>query len=110
MRISTARSATGGGFNLADAIDVSANEKLTMQNLNNRLATYLEKVCLLEKDNAELEFKIHQYLDGKASPVARDYSAYFATISELQTKVWVKLAHYPPFLLTTMHYLGSKPL
>nr|XP_015797883.2 keratin, type I cytoskeletal 13 isoform X2 [Nothobranchius furzeri] len=80
-------SSAGGGFNLSDAVDISDNKKAAMQNLNDRLASYLEKVRKLEAANAELELKIRQFLENKAKPAGQDYSAYYSVISDLQDKI-----------------------
>lgn len=92
MRVSYAQnswfdlaSAFSGGDN---GFGVTANEKTTMQNLNDRLAAYLEKVRSLEKANAQLEKQIREWYD-KRTPVTRDYSHYYATIEDLRKKISV---------------------
>ncbi|XP_065142773.1 keratin, type I cytoskeletal 18 [Paramisgurnus dabryanus] len=62
------------------------NEKITMQMLNDRLASYLEKVKSLEETNSQLEVQIRQFLE-KKGPDAHDYSHYYVTIEKLRKEI-----------------------
>ncbi|NWU37557.1 K1C13 protein, partial [Hylia prasina] len=77
----------GGGFGGGDGL-LSGNEKITMQNLNDRLASYLDKVRALEEANSDLEVKIRDWYQKQAptSP-ARDYSNYYKMIEDLRDKI-----------------------
>ncbi|XP_069607681.1 keratin, type I cytoskeletal 47 kDa-like [Ranitomeya imitator] len=81
---------TGGGFSGNDGL-LSGSEKQTMQNLNDRLAAYLDKVHALEEANADLEAKIKDWYDknqqGSTSTGSKDYSQYFKTIEDLKTQI-----------------------
>lgn len=63
------------------------NEKVTMQHLNDRLASYLETVRNLEKANSKLEIQIREIIEKKGPLEGRDYSKYNAMIAELRAKV-----------------------
>ncbi|XP_041819971.1 keratin 98 isoform X2 [Chelmon rostratus] len=77
-----------GGFNLSDGLDlhVGANEKATMQNLNDRLASYLEKVRTLEKENDRLDKQIREWYQSR-TVICHDYTHYFAIIDDLKDKI-----------------------
>ncbi|XP_014865181.1 PREDICTED: keratin, type I cytoskeletal 13-like [Poecilia mexicana] len=76
-----------GAINMKDLdLNVDANEKATLQNLNDRLASYLEKVHKLEKENERLEKQIAEWYTSK-TVISHDCSAYMATIEDLQNKI-----------------------
>jgi acidic type I keratin len=61
-----------------------------MQNLNDRLASYMDKVRALEESNYELEGKIKEWYEkhGNSSQrEPRDYSKYYKTIEDLKGQV-----------------------
>lgn len=66
--------------------DIMGNEKFAMQNLNDRLASYIETVRSLEQANHKLELKIAEALK-KSGPDLRDYSKYEAILDDLRRKV-----------------------
>lgn len=70
---------------------LSGNEKATMQNLNDRLASYLENVRALEEANADLEQKIKGWYEkfgpGSCRGLDHDYSRFFPIIDDLRNQV-----------------------
>ncbi|NXL11499.1 K1C19 protein, partial [Mesembrinibis cayennensis] len=78
--------AYGGGLGGSDGL-LSGNEKATMQSLNERLASYLDKVRVLEEKNSNLETKIRDWYQKQGPGPARDYSSYYKTIEDLRDKI-----------------------
>nr|XP_009501570.1 PREDICTED: keratin, type I cytoskeletal 19 isoform X2 [Phalacrocorax carbo] len=76
----------GGGLGSGDGL-LSGNEKATMQSLNERLASYLDKVRALEQANSDLETKIRDWYQKRGPGPARDYSSYYKTIEDLRDQI-----------------------
>ncbi|XP_061689474.1 keratin, type I cytoskeletal 18-like [Syngnathoides biaculeatus] len=81
-----------GGFSSSIQVsssggNITGNEKFAMQNLNDRLANYLETVRTLEQANQKLEIKIKEAM-AKSGPDFRDYSKYQAILDDLRRKVF----------------------
>ncbi|CAM5128994.1 unnamed protein product [Natator depressus] len=78
----------GVGFGGDDTGILSNNEKITMQTLNNRLASYLNSVRALEEQNANLENLIKEWYQ-KLGPTGtlNDYSHYYGEIEDLNNQI-----------------------
>ncbi|XP_027728916.1 keratin, type I cytoskeletal 12 [Vombatus ursinus] len=73
-----------------DGVLLSGSEKETMQNLNDRLASYLAKVRALEEANTELESKIRDWYETRVksdSVSGNDYEKYYPLIEDLKNKI-----------------------
>uniref|UniRef100_A0A8D0P2G2 IF rod domain-containing protein n=1 Tax=Sus scrofa TaxID=9823 RepID=A0A8D0P2G2_PIG len=87
----TLGSAACAGFAGSEGGLLSGNEKVTMQNLNDRLASYLDNVRALEEANADLERKIKGWYEQHGPSSCRgldhDTSRYHPTIEDLKNKI-----------------------
>lgn len=83
---------------MASSGGIMGNERGAMQNLNDRLANYLETVRNLEQANKELEMKIREALE-KGGPDTRDYSKYEHIIDDLRKQIFDKISENARFVL-----------
>ncbi|XP_056403679.1 keratin, type I cytoskeletal 47 kDa-like isoform X1 [Hyla sarda] len=70
-----------------DVSSLSNNRKDTMNNLNDRLAVYLEKVHSLERANSDLEAKIRDFYEKQSAIQAYDPSGFYETINKLRIQI-----------------------
>ncbi|GAA6102444.1 keratin, type I cytoskeletal 19-like [Tachysurus ichikawai] len=77
---------------IGDDLSIFGNEKWTMQNLNSRLASYLEKVLSLERANGKFEQQIKEFYESRSSTSRKDLSKYYIIIEDLQKQIISKTA------------------
>ncbi|XP_063125643.1 type I keratin KA11 isoform X1 [Rattus norvegicus] len=78
----------GGGIGdgLGNGLLVGS-EKVTMQNLNDRLSNYMDQVRALEKANSDLEVKIRDWYQRQRPTELKDYRSHFRTIEDLKSQI-----------------------
>uniref|UniRef100_A0A8C3K361 IF rod domain-containing protein n=1 Tax=Calidris pygmaea TaxID=425635 RepID=A0A8C3K361_9CHAR len=76
-----------GGFHGGNVGILANDEKLTMQSLNERLASYMNTVRNLERENAQLEQLIREWYQKQGPTGTKDYSHYYGKIEELQNQL-----------------------
>ncbi|XP_044302941.1 keratin, type I cytoskeletal 19-like [Varanus komodoensis] len=86
-------------------IFASSDGKMVMQNLNGRLASYIDKVRLLEVENAALESSISDFYakEGLAGE-PKDYDHYYHQIQELNDQIICTTAENNQILLKIDNY------
>ncbi|KAJ8400618.1 hypothetical protein AAFF_G00393870 [Aldrovandia affinis] len=77
----------GGGAGGRGSGAILGNEKGAMQNLNDRLATYMETVRSLEQANKQLEVQIREAV-AKGGPDCHDFSRYSPVLEDLRKQVF----------------------
>uniref|UniRef100_A0A8D2LEH4 Keratin 23 n=1 Tax=Varanus komodoensis TaxID=61221 RepID=A0A8D2LEH4_VARKO len=77
-----------GGFGGSQGdLFLARNEKQTMQDLNDRLAAYLERVRSLEEDNMKLEGCIREWHQRRAKGTPCDFKDYEQNISDMHDRI-----------------------
>ncbi|KAG7327704.1 hypothetical protein KOW79_009310 [Hemibagrus wyckioides] len=70
-----------------------------MQNLNTRLASYMDKVVSLERANLKLEQQIKEFYESKSSISRKDLSKYYVIMEDLQKQIISRAAEKQQVLL-----------
>uniref|UniRef100_A0A8C7VQ86 Keratin 99 n=1 Tax=Oncorhynchus mykiss TaxID=8022 RepID=A0A8C7VQ86_ONCMY len=83
-------------------ITIGANEKHTMQNLNDRLARYLEKVRSLEAANSKLELQIKEFYEMRSPTHKKDLSGFYATITDIRNKIHARSVENAQMILRVL--------